>query len=175
MQRTYTAIGTYLIAGILGGAISRMLPTAVPVALAQSPKKEDAKVIRAERIELINNRGTPLAVLEVTYSPNIPGGSPKLTMTDRDILQDQPRKVVISPFPYPMDRNSESSVLSSGILRVSDPWGGVVLGRIQERGTSGAGENGLMIVSAKHARATYLDGRQVNVVNELGFPIATLP
>src|SRR6516162_2691562 len=99
MQRTYTAIGTYLIAGILGGAISRMLPTAVPVALAQSPKKEDAKVIRAERIELINNRGTPLAVLEVTYSPNIPGGSPKLTMTDRDILQDQPRKVVISPFP----------------------------------------------------------------------------
>jgi hypothetical protein len=58
---------------------------------------EPAKVIRAERVELINKQGKALAVLEVEYSEAAPAGAPRLTFTDTGEMFRQGRKLVLGP------------------------------------------------------------------------------
>jgi hypothetical protein len=174
VQQKFTTLGTYLIAGLLGGAISRMLPTAVPVALAQSQKKEDAKVIRAERIELVNNRGTPLAVFDVRYSSLTPAGSPMLTLTDREVLQNHDRKVVISTGTSSMkEGDTESLIFGAGMIMVGNRWGWDTLGMLPEGSGS---HNGLLIGHAETPeRLTTLNGAGVFVSAKDGSVIASLP
>ena len=128
MKRLYASIGMSLIAGLVGGAMSRAFFLGDSAVLAQGPRNEDAKVIRAERIELVNNRGVPLAVLEVGYSPAIPAGSPMLTMKSEDVLQNQERKVVISTGTSSMSvGDTDSLIFGAGMIMVRNTRGTAIL------------------------------------------------
>src|SRR3989442_131522 len=140
MSGRYTTILVSFFAGLLGGIVPRLF-IAERVAFAQNP--QDAlqkykaiptpatKVIRAERIELVNNRGKALAVLEVGYGKALPAGSPMLTFTDRDELFQKDRKVVLTTAQFSMyNGQEESSTLAPGAgLTFRDATGGGGIGR----------------------------------------------
>jgi hypothetical protein len=93
MSGRYTFLVAFL-AGILGGTLPWLF-FAEQVAFAQKPTPA-TKVIRAERIELVNNHGKAVAVFDVSYSEASPAGQPTLTFMDRDEASHKDRKVVLT-------------------------------------------------------------------------------
>jgi len=71
-------------------------------------------VIRAERIELVNNNGKALAVLDVGYSEAFPAGAAKLAFTDRDEVFHQDRKIVLTTAQFSMSSGKEWSTITPG-------------------------------------------------------------
>jgi hypothetical protein len=87
MSGRYTTILVSFFAGVLGGTVPRVFMTE-RVAFAQNQNPLDAlrkykeiptpatKVIRAERIELVNNHGKVMAVLDVRTARHCQQGHP---------------------------------------------------------------------------------------------------
>lgn len=77
MNGRFTIILTSFLAGLLGGTVPRLFTTQAAYAqnsdeVLQKYKEivvPATKVLRAERIELVNNKGKALAALEATYLP----------------------------------------------------------------------------------------------------------
>lgn len=153
------------------------MPTAVPVALEQSQKKEDAKVICAERIELVNNRGAALAVFDVVHSGLSPAGAPVLTMTSTAVpvpaLNSGRRelKSVISTGSFSMRAGEQDSVsVAAGAVTIRNAEGDEMFGMIPTVG--GGTENGIMLSSKRTGRLTTMNGASVIVSDRNGFTIA---
>jgi hypothetical protein len=120
-----------LVGGLVGGAISNRLFEGLPV-FAQASANY-SKVLKAERLELVNKQGKAVAVFDVQYGPAFPGrsgfpyGSPVLTLNDE--FDGQARKVSISTARILMSYGKESSVLSpEGGLMLNSQKGVVQLG-----------------------------------------------
>jgi len=175
MSRLHTLTGMSLVAGLVGGMISRLLFVAPPVALAQTQRREEPSVIRAERIELVNNRGTPLAVFEVSYSAAVPEGSPMLTLTDKDVLRNQERKVRIGTATSSFTVGDKDSLfLAAGMVMVRNAGGTDWFGLGPLNGRPPSQGNGL-VISSSAAGETILNGAQITVSDRNGLPVATLP
>ena len=105
VQRKLTTLGTYLvvglIAGLAGGAISRLLP--------------GANVIRAERIELIDKSGNPRAVFGVRYDPGVLSGYAELSMTYTD-----GRRMMIDPDSIRMWKDKDFLDLAPSLVTIGD-------------------------------------------------------
>src|SRR5215469_12515180 len=100
-----TTILISLLAGLIGGTVPRIFIT--------NPRV--TRVIRAERIELVNERGKAVAIFDVEYSKEFPAGSPNLTFTDRNEILHQDRKAVLSPERLRLDNDQgESTMLEAG-------------------------------------------------------------
>ena len=111
-------------------------------------------MIRAERIELVNNHGKALAVFDVSYSEALPAGAPQLTLTDRDEVFHADRKVVLTTARLSMNSGQDEwSRLSPGAgLTFHDATGGGGIGTVM---MATARDNGAWRV---HIRPFWADG-----------------
>ncbi|HWH58210.1 MAG TPA: hypothetical protein VN682_11300, partial [Terriglobales bacterium] len=173
-----------LLAGILGGTVPRLF-FAESVAFAQNPQdvlqkyKEvptpATKVIRAERIELVNNHGKAVAVFEVSYSEALPAGSPKLTFTDRDEVFHVDRKVVLTTARLSMNSGQDEwSYLSPGAgLTFHDSTGGGGIGTVMMATRPASMGHGVSIYDPSGLMV--LTGHNLNINDKNGFPVLMLP
>ena len=141
MRGRGTTILVAFAAGLIGGAIPRVL-FPEHVALAQNPQEvlqkykeiptPATKVLRAERIELVNNRGKALAIFDVGYSEALPAGSPELTFTARDEAFHKDERVVLTPTQFSMygGRDEWTRVGPGGGFTFRDATGGGGIGSI---------------------------------------------
>jgi hypothetical protein len=98
--------------GYVGGIVSRVfIPEAIVLAQGQPPS---AKLVRAERIELVNKEGNALAVLEIGYSNALPAAAAMLTFNDTDELLHQERKLILTTTQLNMHVGDESTILAPG-------------------------------------------------------------
>jgi hypothetical protein len=86
---SWTAIGLPLVAGLVGGALSSWLFGAAPVFAQKLQTPSVPKVIRAERVELLDKRGVVRAVLEV-----LADGSPQLRLGPELAASDATQQVI---------------------------------------------------------------------------------
>jgi hypothetical protein len=88
-----------LVGGLVGGAISNRRFEGLPV-FAQATKASYSRVLKAERLELVNQQGKAVAVFDIRYGSAFPGhsgfpdGSPVLTLNDE--FDGQAREVSMS-------------------------------------------------------------------------------
>lgn len=179
-----------LLAGLLGGAIGRSV-FSQPVAFAQNSQnvqeienlkeelnrykttpKPTTKVVRAERIELINNHGKPLAVFEVEYSDALPAGTPILTLSDRDEFAHRDRKAVLNLSNLSLSNGTDESVIVGPELglMLRDPRGGTSVGVVP---TPFGSEMGLVVYD--RSGVANVNSRSVSISDRSGRPVATLP
>ena len=180
MKGKYTTVLVSLFGGLLGGALPRVFITAEPTVLAQDLQKDlgkyreiptqAARVLRAERIELINKQGKPLAVLEVRYSEAQPAGSPLLTFIDKDEVSHEERKVSLTTARLYMSSGDQkwASLSPGGGVMFKDVTGGGGFGMVPPRSQPG------MYIFAPTGMTT-LDSQRLNIANKDGLPVATLP
>jgi hypothetical protein len=67
-----------VIGGLVGGTVSNRLFDGLPV-FAQATESF-LKVLKVERLELVNKQGKALAVFDIQYAPALPDGSPALSL-----------------------------------------------------------------------------------------------
>jgi hypothetical protein len=107
------------------------------------------RVIRAGRIELVNDHGKAVAVLDVEYSKELPAGSPNLIFTDRDEILHKERKVVLTPDKLRLDtEQGESTIIEAGHgLTFHDAMGGGTVGTLpaQRSGFSNGVVHGISV------------------------------
>jgi hypothetical protein len=184
MNGRHSMVLVAFLAGLLGGTAPRVFLTE-RVAFAQNPQDTLQKykeiptpatnVIRAERIELVNNRGKALAVFDVTYSEALPAGSARLTFTSRDEVSRRDRKAIL------MDTQL---ALYDG----QDDWARIVrAGGLTFHGGAGSGAIGIIpislqaltlgpgVVVAEPTGITTLSGRRIYFGDRDGRPVLVLP
>jgi hypothetical protein len=183
MNGRFTIILTSFLAGLLGGTVPRLFTT--QSAFAQNPdevlqKYKDiavpaTKVLRAERIELVNNKGKVLAVLEASYSQALPAGAAKLTFTDRDELMGQDRKVVrtTAGFSMSMGKDDYLRMGPGGDLSFHDAAGGVSIGKTFMPNRPPTLEHGLVIFDPRGV--VMVNSRELRLNDRNGMPVAVVP
>ena len=184
MNGRYTSILVAFVAGIIGGTVPRLF-LEQRVAFAQSPQdvlqkyKEipspATKVIRAERIELVNNHGKALAVFDVSYSQALPAGSPMLTFTDRDEVFHKDRKVTLTTAQFSIyNGQDEWTTVGPGAgLIFHDSTGGGGIGTVLMATRPARMGHGVLI--SDPSGLMVLTGHNLNINDRNGFPVLTLP
>jgi hypothetical protein len=170
--------------GLLGGMVPGIFSTD-RVTFAQSPQdvlqkyKEipipATKVIRAERIELVNNRGKALVVFAVRYSEAQPAGAPMMTFTDRDEVFHKDRKVVLTNSQFSMDNGQEewSRLVPGGGLTFRDGEGGGGFGKITLSVQPLTVGHGVQVYDPSGVMT--LTGQRLYIGDKAGHPIVILP
>lgn len=168
MRGKLTIILTSLVGGLVGGAISRgVIPEASVFAQSQN---QAAKIVRAERIELVNKQGKALAVLEVGYANALPAGAPVLTFTDRDELLHQENKLTLTTARLQWNSGDDSATLSpTGFtFHNSSKSSGGGIGPVPPTDRPG-------IYFFSPEGVTTLDGVRLNIADKEGRSRAALP
>ena len=184
MTGRYTTILIAFVAGIIGGTLPRLF-FAERVAFAQNPQdvlqryKEiptpATKVIRAERIEMVNNHGKAVAVFDVSYSEALPAGSPKLTLMDRDEVFHKDRKVVLTTAQFNISNGQDewTTIVPAGGLTFHDSTGGGGIGMVPMATRSVSMGHGVSIFDPSGVMV--LTGHGLNINDRNGFPVLALP
>jgi hypothetical protein len=105
--------------GLLAGVLGSLLVNAFTGQSANA-QAQASKVIKAERIELVNKQGIPMATLSVIYSAIQPEGFPLLTF--EDIFQGLKRTSRLSAMDLHFFSGERSLVLepATGMLMKTD-------------------------------------------------------
>jgi len=170
MRGKLTSIVVSLVGGPIGGAMSRGLIVPGPVAFAQG-QTQGAKVVRAERIELINKQGRPLAVWEVGCNDALPAGFSLLTLDDKDEKLHQERKLVLTTTVLDMKVGDDSAIMA--------PGGRFMFSGSASKSGGGIGaipptfRPGVFIYSPEGV--TTLDSGRLNIADKAGRSIAAVP
>lgn len=157
-----------LVGGLVGGAISRgLFPETTAFAQSQS---QVAKLVRAERIELVNRQGKALAVWEVGYSNAFPSGFATLTITDRDELFHRENQLTLTTARLLWNAGDDTSILS--------PTGFIFHNSVKKSG-GGIGPVPLTfrpgVYFSSPEGVTTLDGVRLNIADKDGRSLVAVP